>query len=183
MLLCAVQTTKIQNADAVQHQISHVNYIVWITIALTLNCIFHLQIHSYYPPKQQQQLSICKIKILYFHLISQSSWSNWESKLLGKFIKILWTDSFLQQKVNKKQGDVMELLLFMAKRSDSTDNKKMLTHMTSYLSISPEEEPLPLLMWGPGFVWCKNLDHPLINQITYKLEKDVDSCWQSIWLV
>lgn len=52
--------------------------------------------------------------------------------------------------------------------------------MTSYLSISPEEEPLPLLMWGPGFVWCKNLGHPLINQITYKLEKDVDSCWQSI---
>lgn len=124
MLLCAVQTTKIQNADAVQHQISHVKYIVWITIALTLNCIFHLQIHSYYPPKQQQQLSICKIKIFYFHLISQSSWSNWESKLLGKFIKILWTDSFLQQKVNKKQGDVMELLLFMAKRSDFTDNKK-----------------------------------------------------------
>lgn len=74
----------------------------------------------------------------------------------------------------------MELLLFMAKRSDSTDNKKMLIHMTSYLSISPEEEPLPLLMWGPGFVWCKNLGHPLINQITYKLEKDVDSCWQSI---
>ena len=52
--------------------------------------------------------------------------------------------------------------------------------MTSYLSISPEEEPLPLLMWGPGSVWCKNLGHPLINQITYKLEKDVDSCWQSI---
>lgn len=74
----------------------------------------------------------------------------------------------------------MELLLFMAKRSDSTDNKKMLIHMTSYLSISPEEEPLPLLMWGPGFVWCKNLGHPLINQITYKLEKDVDSCWKSI---
>ena len=74
----------------------------------------------------------------------------------------------------------MELLLFMAKRSDSTGNKKFLIHMTSYLSISPEEEPLPLLMWGPGFVWCKNLGHPLINQITYKLEKDVDSCWQSI---
>ena len=103
MLLCAVQTTKIQNADAVQHHISHVNYIVWITIALTLNCIFHLQIHSYYPPKQQQQLSICKIKIFYFHLISQSSWSNWESKLLGKFIKILWTDSFLQQKVTRNR--------------------------------------------------------------------------------